>query len=114
MFGSDRSTEMDWSDQGGCSPLPALAARPPVPVFLEIGPMNLLKETHRIWATHREFRTVLRELGNYTDRELSELGIGRGDLARIAYEEAERRIGAPAPASDGLGVWSRTELAASR
>ena len=76
--------------------------------------MNLLKETHRIWATHREFRTVLRELGQYTDRELSELGIGRGDLARIAYEEAERRIGASAPASDGLGLWSRTELAASR
>ena len=57
--------------------------------------MNLLKETHRIWAMHREFRTVRRELGNYTDRELSELGIGRGDLARIAYEEAERRTARP-------------------
>ena len=60
--GSDRATEMDRSDQGGCSPLPALAALPPVPVFLEIGPMDLLKETHRIWAMHREFRTVLAEL----------------------------------------------------
>ena len=55
--------------------------------------MDLLKETHRIWAMHREFRTALRELGSYTDRELTELGLERGDIARIAYEEAERRIG---------------------
>jgi uncharacterized protein YjiS (DUF1127 family) len=58
--------------------------------------MDLLKETHRIWAMHREFRRVLAELNGYTDRELTELGLGRGDIARVAYEEAERRIATPA------------------
>jgi uncharacterized protein YjiS (DUF1127 family) len=61
--------------------------------------MNLLNETMRIWAMHREFRSVLSELTHYSDRELSELGIGRGDIARVAYEEAERRIVTPAVAA---------------
>jgi uncharacterized protein YjiS (DUF1127 family) len=58
--------------------------------------MDLLKETCRIWAMYREFRTVLAELNSYFDRELTEPGLGRGDLARVAYEEAERRILTPA------------------
>lgn len=57
--------------------------------------MDLLKEIHRTWALRREFRAVLSELSAYSDRELVELGLGRGDVARVAYEEAERRIGAP-------------------
>ena len=61
--------------------------------------MNLLNETLRVWAMHREFRAVLAELQHYSDRELSELGIGRGDIARVAYEEAERRIVTPAAAA---------------
>jgi uncharacterized protein YjiS (DUF1127 family) len=69
-----------------------LAALPPVPVLLEIGPMNLPRETHRIWAMHREFRRALAELNAYSDRELSELGLSRADVVRVAYEEAERRI----------------------
>ena len=60
--------------------------------------MDLLKETYRVWAMHREFRTVLAELNGYTDRDLIELGLGRADIVRVAYEEAERRIGAPTPA----------------
>ena len=62
--------------------------------------MNLLNETLRVWAMHREFRSVLGELKHYSDRELSELGIGRGDIARVAYEEAERRIVTPPVARD--------------
>ena len=68
--------------------------------------MDLLKETYRIWAMHREFRTVLAELNGYSDRELTELGIGRGDVARVAFEEAERRIVTPqrhAPRTRGHG-----------
>ncbi|MGD9511308.1 MAG: DUF1127 domain-containing protein [Geminicoccaceae bacterium] len=57
--------------------------------------MNLLNEIYRAWALRREFRTVLAELSAYSDRELTDLGLGRGDVARVAYEEAERRIGAP-------------------
>jgi uncharacterized protein YjiS (DUF1127 family) len=67
-----------------------------VPVFfVEIGPMDLLKNALRVWAMHREFRAVLAELNSYSDRELADLGIGRADVARLAYEEAERRIMTP-------------------
>ncbi len=59
--------------------------------------MDLLKETYRIWAMHREFRTVLAELNGYTDRELTELGLSRADVVRAAYDEAERRIMATEP-----------------
>lgn len=59
--------------------------------------MNLLKNILSVWAMHREFRAVLAELDGYSDRELNELGLARGDVARVAYEEAERRIVTPAP-----------------
>jgi uncharacterized protein YjiS (DUF1127 family) len=67
--------------------------------------MDLFKNTLRVWAMHREFRAVLAELNSYSDRELGELDLGRGDVARVAYEEAERRIMTP-PAT------SRTEAPA--
>lgn len=70
--------------------------------------MDLLKETHRIWAMHREFRRVLAELNAYSDRELGELGLSRADVVRVAYEEAERRIGATdpaAPTAKTAGTW---------
>ena len=59
--------------------------------------MDLLKNALRVWAMHREFRAVLAELDSYSDRELADLGVGRGDVARVAYEEAERRVATPAP-----------------
>jgi uncharacterized protein YjiS (DUF1127 family) len=58
--------------------------------------MDLLKNTLRLWAMHREFRAVLAELDSYSDRELADLGVSRGDVARLAYEEAERRTTTPA------------------
>ena len=64
---------------------------------MEIEPVNLLKNILSAWALHREFRAVLAELDGYSDRELSELGLARGDVARVAYEEAERRAGALVP-----------------
>jgi uncharacterized protein YjiS (DUF1127 family) len=85
---------------------------PPGPVLLEIGTVDLLKETYRVWAMHREFRTVLKELASYSDRELIELGLSRGDLARVAYEEAERRIGSPQRAADVPREWHRPVPAA--
>ena len=60
--------------------------------------MDLLNETLRAWAMQREFRSVLNELKSYSDRELTELGLSRGDIARVAYQEAERRIVTPAKA----------------
>jgi hypothetical protein len=44
--------------------------------------VNLLNDSLRVWAQHREFRAM---------------GLARGDLAAIAYAEAERRIVTPAP-----------------
>ncbi len=74
--------------------------------------MDLLKDTMRVWAMHREFRAVLAELKSRSDRELSERGLTRGDIVRVAYAEAERRIAtpascrpeAPAPAWQGPAV----------
>ena len=58
--------------------------------------MDLLEDALRVWAQHREFRAVLAELDSYSDRELADLGVGRADVARLAYEEAERRVATPA------------------
>jgi hypothetical protein len=64
---------------------------------------------------HREFRAVLAELNGHSDRELAELGIARGDIARVAYAEAERRIVTPA-ASDSAPapVWQDPALVPGR
>ena len=54
----------------------------------------------RVWAQHRAFRTVFAKLARLTERELRDMGIDRGDIARIAYQEAaERRIVTPAATS---------------
>ena len=82
--------------------------------------MNLLDDTLRIWAMHREFRAVLADLKGRSDRELSELGLTRGDIARTAYAEAERRILAPVAASGtsrpetSADIWPGPALAAGR
>ena len=61
--------------------------------------MNLFKHALRVWAQHREFRAVFAELDRHSDRELCDMGIDRSDIARIAYQEAERRIVTPAASS---------------
>ena len=61
--------------------------------------MNVLNHTLRVWAQHRAFRTVFAELARRTERELRDMGIDRGDITRIAYQEAERRIATPAASS---------------
>jgi uncharacterized protein YjiS (DUF1127 family) len=77
--------------------------------------MNLLLNTLRVWAMHREFRAALVELNGHSDRKLAELGIIRGDIARVAYEEAERRVVMPA-ASDSAPapVWQDPALVPGR
>ena len=54
--------------------------------------MNLLRNIRIVFAQYREYQTVLAELGSYTDRELAEIGLARGDVPRLAYAEAERRV----------------------
>jgi uncharacterized protein YjiS (DUF1127 family) len=70
-----------------------------VPVLLETEAMNVLNHALSVWAQHREFRAVYAELAQLTDRELLDMGIDRGDIAGIAYQEAERRIVTPAASS---------------
>ena len=77
--------------------------------------MNLLTSTLRIWAMHRAFRAVLAELSGHSDCKLAEFGLARGDIARVAYAEAERRIVTPA-ASDSAPapVWQDPALVPGR
>ena len=52
---------------------------------------------------HRHFRAVLRELRTYSTAELNDLGVAPGDIARLAMEEAERRVDAERrPESDWM------------
>ncbi len=59
--------------------------------------MNLLRNIRIVFAQYREYQNVLAELGSYTDRELAEIGLARGDVPLLAYAEAERRVGDLAP-----------------
>jgi len=70
--------------------------------------LSLLQNTLRLWARHRAFHAVHAELARHSDRELRDMGIARGDIARLAHAEAERRVApstpshraeAPAPAA---------------
>ena len=77
--------------------------------------MHLLRNFMLMVRQHREFRAALAELNDHSDRELSELGIARGDLARVAYEEAERRmVTASARAYPKTAAWPNVELASGR
>ena len=58
--------------------------------------MNLFTRALRVWAQHREFRAVFAKLARLSERELRDMGIDRGDITQIAYQEAERRIVTPA------------------
>lgn len=72
--------------------------------------MDMLKETYRTWAVRQEFHAALAELSRYTDRQLADIGLERGDLGRVALEEAERRVGAPASPGDvaaDSALWPR-------
>ncbi len=75
--------------------------------------MDLLNQTYRLWALRREFRAVRKELDSYSDRELTDLGLGRADVVRVALEEAERRIDGPVTGAAGNGTrWRGPAVAA--
>ena len=71
--------------------------------------MNLFRHALLVWAQHREFHAARAELDRYTDRQLHDMGLTRGDLTRVAYEEAERRVATPESrsASAPAGAWHR-------
>lgn len=75
--------------------------------------MSLMQEALRVWAMHREFRAVVKELSAYSDRALDDLGVRRSDIPRIAFQEAERRILTPVP-SGSADVAAAPALAAGQ
>jgi uncharacterized protein YjiS (DUF1127 family) len=82
---------------------------------LEIEPVNLLTNTLRVWAMHREFRAVLAELNGHSDRKLAELGLARGDIARVAYRDAEWLVVTPAASGSAPApVWQDPALVPGR
>ncbi len=66
--------------------------------------MNLFTHALHVWAQHREFRAVFAKLARLSDRGLRDMGIDRGDIARIAYQEVERRILMPATSSTPAAI----------
>jgi uncharacterized protein YjiS (DUF1127 family) len=68
-----------------------------MPALPEIGPMDLLRTIRLVWAQYRAFQLALTELKSYSESELTELGITRGDIPRFAYEEAEQHAVALVP-----------------
>lgn len=46
-----------------------------------------LVSVYRQW---RRYNQSLRELNRLNDRELADLGISRGDIPRVAWENSER------------------------
>jgi hypothetical protein len=51
---------------------------------------------------HRLYHEVTHELESYSLSELNDLGLSPGDLPQVAWEEAERRLGAThAPSTPG-------------
>ncbi len=42
------------------------------------------------WKQHRMFKQTYRELSRLSSRELEDIGLRRGLITRIAYEEAQK------------------------
>lgn len=57
--------------------------------------MRLLTSIATALAQYHQFHATLRELNDYSDRELNDMGVGRGDITRLAWQEAERRFQLP-------------------
>ena len=70
-----------------------------MPASPETEAVGLLRTIALTSAQYWAFLAALAELEGYSEREL---GIARHDIAGIAYAEAERRVGAPAPGRPAL------------
>ena len=76
--------------------------------------MNLFRTVRHGLAQYRAYQAALAELGAYADRELAELGISRGDVPRLAYAEAERRVADLAQPLAGGAVATDSGLAPAK
>ena len=48
--------------------------------------MSITSSLSQSWSRFRSYRRTVSELSALGDRELADLGIGRGDIARLARE----------------------------
>lgn len=60
---------------------------------------TLLKNFLQKIRNFRQYRQSLNELSKLTDRELNDIGIGRGDIHRVAKGDASYKI------NDNLKGW---------
>ena len=58
--------------------------------------LRLLTNIATALVQYHQFHATLRELNEYSDRDLNDMGVDRGDLTRLAWQEAERRFPLPA------------------
>jgi uncharacterized protein YjiS (DUF1127 family) len=49
-----------------------------------------LSHVVNVWRQWRRYNQSLRELNRLGDRELSDIGITRADIPRVAWESSER------------------------
>jgi len=54
-----------------------------------------MRERYRLW---RQYRRMVREVGDYRHHELSDLGIARADIDRLDFDAV---YGLPAKTADG-------------
>jgi uncharacterized protein YjiS (DUF1127 family) len=78
----------------------------------EIEAMDLFKQIVRVWLQYREFRTLFAELSSLSDHALKDIGLNRGDLARVTFETAERRTAAFVPSRPATHEGKRREALA--
>ena len=70
---------------------------------------EFFKQIVRVWLQYREFRARLAELSRLSDHELKDIGLYRDDIARIAFEQAERRTATFAPSRPATHEGKRRE-----
>jgi hypothetical protein len=70
--------------------------------------MRAIEGILRTLVQYHAFYRELARLGRRSDRELSQSGIGRGDLVRVAYEQAERQAADPGRSDTAVATWPPT------
>lgn len=76
--------------------------------------MRMVEHIHQILAQYRAFRSALAVLSRHSDDQLESLGIGRADVARVAYERSERTTPAAGGAAHVVPTWPPTVAASTR
>jgi uncharacterized protein YjiS (DUF1127 family) len=49
---------------------------------------NMLLATMRLLKSWKRYGDAVQELSHFSDRELADIGITRGDISRVAWEHA--------------------------